>query len=139
MFGNPQNDRVYNYLRQEEPEWVCGPLRRHPSHLPGDGAAGAAKGWDAKKGGLKLECDNYPAFAQCRESIAPIPAGGSLARTDTLPLKPGVNKLTLALDQLNQVKETNENDNIYQVTITVNGTCGLSPRAIQPQLNLPRK
>lgn len=54
-----------------------------------------------------------------------IPAGGSLSRTDTLPLKPGANHLTLALDPMNQVKESNEGDNLYTLTITVNGTCGL--------------
>ena len=61
-----------------------------------------------------------------------IPAGGSLQRTDTLPLKPGANRLTLTLDPLNQVKETNDADNIYYVTVTVSGSCGLPSRGAPP-------
>jgi hypothetical protein len=54
----------------------------------------------------------------------PIPAGGTVQRTDTLPLKPGLNQLTFALDNLDQVKEANESNNIFHLTINVGGNCG---------------
>jgi hypothetical protein len=62
-----------------------------------------------------------------------IAAGGSLARVDTLPLRPGVNKLRLKLDSLEQVAEANENNNVYALVVTVSGLCGgLPPGSPQP-------
>lgn len=70
--------------------------------------------------------------APVTDSYPPIPAGGSAQKTDTLLLKPGVNRLTLTLDYLNQVREGNDANNIYQLTLTVNGKCGLSTPASPP-------
>jgi hypothetical protein len=70
--------------------------------------------------------------APVTDSYPPIPAGGSARRTDTLQLKPGVNRLTLTLDYLNQVPEGNDANNSYQLTVTVNGNCGLSTPASPP-------
>lgn len=55
------------------------------------------------------------------QGIAP---GASLAQSDTLILKPGLNMLTLSVDSANQVQETNEANNTFRVTVTVTGTCG---------------
>ncbi|HZW35773.1 MAG TPA: hypothetical protein VFF01_02450, partial [Candidatus Deferrimicrobiaceae bacterium] len=59
------------------------------------------------------------------DDYSSIPAGGSMQKTDTLPLKPGVNQLTLTLDPRNQVKEGNERNNEVSLTITVTGRCGM--------------
>lgn len=59
-----------------------------------------------------------------------IAAGGALKRIDTLALKPGVSKLSLGLDDLNQVKEINENNNAYVLTVTVTGSCGGGVRVV---------
>jgi hypothetical protein len=67
--------------------------------------------------------------AALTDTYPPIPAGGSVQRTDTLALKPGPNQLTLTLDPLNQVRETDKNNNTYQLTIIVNGSCGLAQGA----------
>lgn len=67
--------------------------------------------------------------APVTDGYPPIPAGGSAQKTDTLPLKPGLNRLTLTLDFRNQVPEGNEADNSYPLTVTVNGKCGLSSPA----------
>lgn len=54
----------------------------------------------------------------------PIPPNGTLERVDTLPLKPGRNVLYLTLDSGNAVAESNENNNLFQVTVDLNGVCG---------------
>jgi hypothetical protein len=53
----------------------------------------------------------------------PVPAGGSVSRVDTLGLRPGVNRLILALDNLDQVKESNEKNNLFRLVIEVTGSC----------------
>jgi len=62
--------------------------------------------------------------ADMNETAPSIPAGASLARTDTLALKPGVNQLSFGLDPTNQVKEMNETNNSFGLIVTLNGTCG---------------
>jgi titin len=54
-------------------------------------------------------------------SLAP---GASMSQTDTINLKPGQNLLTLSLDQMNQVKESNENNNQFRLTVNLTGQCG---------------
>lgn len=52
-----------------------------------------------------------------------IASGASSSQTDVIGLKPGVNQLTLTIDKNNQVKETDENNNLFRLTVTVNGPC----------------
>jgi hypothetical protein len=56
-------------------------------------------------------------------SYPPVPAGGSVSRTDTLPLRSGINQLTLALDNLDQVKEGDKGNNLFHIAINVVGSC----------------
>jgi hypothetical protein len=63
-------------------------------------------------------------------SAPSIPAGGALTRVDILALERGVNKLLMGLDNLNQVKEGNKNNNVYALTVTMNGTCA-GPASVQ--------
>jgi hypothetical protein len=66
---------------------------------------------------------------------APTPAlapGATALRVDTLALAPGAHVLTLGLDSGNQVKESNEGNNVYTITVTLNGSCGAgTPPAVQ--------
>ena len=65
---------------------------------------------------------NHPmAFAADTPALAP---GQSVRRVDTLPLRPGPNVLVLGLDEQNQVKEGSERNNVYTVTVNLNGSCG---------------
>lgn len=53
-------------------------------------------------------------------SIGP---GQTSTQTDLLRLRPGTNTLTLHIDPAHQVRESNEGNNHYRVTIQVNGRC----------------
>lgn len=98
---------------------ICEVAVRHETQNAGTAATGSfGRRWTNRQNPVPVT-EVYP----------PIPAGGSVQRTDTLPLKPGVNRLALALDYLNQVRETNDGNNVYPLTITVNGSCGLTPPA----------
>ena len=55
------------------------------------------------------------------QSIAP---EQFVRRVDTLELLPGTNHLRLALDSMNQVAETQEDNNLLEVTVQVVGDCG---------------
>ncbi|MBF8258913.1 MAG: hypothetical protein HW377_1287 [Actinobacteria bacterium] len=93
---------------------VCDVTVKHDAVNAGAAASGPfARRWVNNRNPAPFT-DTYP----------PIPAGGMEPRTDTLPLKPGANELTLTLDPLDQVKESNETNNVYRVTITVSGGCG---------------
>lgn len=50
-------------------------------------------------------------------------AGQASTQTDLLRLRTGTNTLTLHIDPGNQVRESNEGNNQYRVTIQVNGRC----------------
>lgn len=65
---------------------------------------------------------NHPMnFFADTPALAP---GQSVRRVDTLPLQPGPNVLMLGLDDQNQVKEGSESNNVYTVTVNLNGSCG---------------
>lgn len=65
---------------------------------------------------------NHPmAFVADTPALAP---GQSVRRVDTLPLQPGPNVLVLGLDDQNKVQEGSERNNVYTVTVNVNGSCG---------------
>jgi len=96
---------------------VCRVAFAHVMRNAGSGASGAfSRRWSS------------PGQADMVEATPSIPAGGSLQRTDTLPLRPGVNTLSLGLDPTNAVKESNKANNTFTLTVTLNGTCG-SPLA----------
>lgn len=65
--------------------------------------------------------------ATADHSWLPVTPGGSAKNIDTIPLKPGLNQVTLTIDTRGGVKETNERNNEYRLTVTVNGQCGESP------------
>lgn len=56
----------------------------------------------------------------------PLAPGGSAGSTGTIPLKPGLNQVTLTIDTRGAVNETNERNNEYRLGVTVNGQCGES-------------
>ncbi len=59
-------------------------------------------------------------FSRQWPSIGP---GQASTQTDLLRLRPGTNTLTLHIDPGNQVREANEGNNLYRVTIQINGRC----------------
>jgi hypothetical protein len=61
------------------------------------------------------------------EQAPAIDGGGALSRVDTLPLRPGPNKLRLSLDNLEQVAEGNEKNNVYALVVNLSGFCGGAP------------
>ena len=62
--------------------------------------------------------------ATADHSWLPLVPGGSARNMDSIPLKPGLNQVTLAIDARGSVKETNERNNEYRLGVTVNGQCG---------------
>jgi hypothetical protein len=66
----------------------------------------------------------------------PVAAGGVKSEKDLVPLKPGRNQLQLVLDDLHQVKESNEANNTFHVNVNVTGSCatatGITPPAGTP-------
>jgi hypothetical protein len=63
--------------------------------------------------------------------------GSSQVVTGTINLRPGQNMLTLSLDQMNQVKETNKANNILRVNVNVTGTCGAAAGMAPPSARQP--
>ncbi len=59
-------------------------------------------------------------FTRQWPSIGP---GQTSTQTDILRLRPGSNTLILHIDPTNQVREANEGNNQFRVTIQVNGKC----------------
>ncbi len=59
-------------------------------------------------------------FTRQWPSIGP---GQTSTQTDILRLRPGSNTLILHIDPANQVRESNEGNNQFRVTIQVNGKC----------------
>jgi hypothetical protein len=49
---------------------------------------------------------------------------GTSSGRDVLPLKPGINRLQLVIDDLHQLKESDTANNIFRITINVTGNCG---------------
>jgi hypothetical protein len=77
-------------------------------------------------------------------SWAPLDPQSSRMERDVLALKPGDNQMQLMLDDMNQVRESNENNNNFRVKVTVTGSCNttapsatpaaLAPTAVRPPL-----
>ena len=63
-------------------------------------------------------------FSRAWGSLAP---GGQDTQKDLIALKPGQNILSLALDNLTQVQEANENNNRFRVIVNLTGSCGGAP------------
>lgn len=87
-----------------------------------------------------------PFYSTWSNSLLPQPVGrdwpalapGAVSsQSDTLGLKPGQNILTLTLDQRNQVRESNENNNQFRLTVTLSGECGPAPQRSLPQAPSP--
>jgi hypothetical protein len=96
---------------------VCRVAFEHQVHNAGTaGSAASSRRW-AIEGMADGLIEQTPAIA----------AGGVLARVDTLPLRPGVNKLRLNLDSLEQVAEGDESNNLYTLVVTLSGLCGGLP------------
>jgi hypothetical protein len=106
---------------------VCRFAVRHEARNVGSAPAGTfSRRWhNQDQPGDVIE--TYPSLA----------AGAALERTDTLALKPGVNHLLLGLNNLGQVKEANQQNNVFHLTVTVNGGCagsaaGVAKAAVGP-------
>mgnify|MGYP001568906779 CR=1 FL=1 len=76
------------------------------------------------------------------DSNPPIPAGGTVERVDTLPLKPGRNVLYLTLDSTGAVAENNENNNLTRIAVDLSGECGTvapaTPGTTGGRLKIPK-
>ncbi len=57
-------------------------------------------------------------------SWAPLGPGEMREETDLVNLKPGQNILSLTLDNLNKVSESNEQNNQFRMIVNVSGNCG---------------
>jgi hypothetical protein len=58
------------------------------------------------------------------QTLAPVTAGGTRTAVISLPLHPGVNTLTLTLDDLQQRPEINEGNNTARVNANLTDNCG---------------
>jgi hypothetical protein len=70
---------------------------------------------------------NNPPTGSFSRSWMPIAPGSASTQTDLVMLKPGQNVLRLALDNEKQVAESNEGNNMFQLTVNVTGICGTAP------------
>jgi hypothetical protein len=92
----------------------------HFAHNAGAAAAPAFKRrWLNEAGGTLSAV--YP-------SIAP---GQYLRQVDTLDLKSGVNHLRLSLDSMDAVAESHEDNNMFEVTVNVAGSCSAVEDKVQ--------
>lgn len=67
----------------------------------------------------------------------PMGQNAVVSQTDSVALKPGQNVLTLTMDQRNQVKESNENNNVFRLTVTLSGECGTARTLPPTQIQRP--
>lgn len=82
---------------------------------------------------------NTPPTGTFSRSWLPLAPGGTSKQTDLVMLKPGLNLLRLTLDNAKQVAESNEGNNEFQVSVSLNGICG-GTEAVRgiPSLPSPR-
>jgi len=81
----------------------------------------------AASGGFVRLWRNVTQKGVLEDATPSIAAGATLARTDTLSLKPGLNNLVLYLDYYDEIKEKEEGNNQRGLSITLNGKCGGVP------------
>jgi hypothetical protein len=81
-------------------------------------------------GAFKRRWHNDAAPGAATGAYPPIAAGQYLRRVDTLALAPGVNRLRLALDSMNEVQEAQENNNLFEITVKVEGDCGTAEQSV---------
>jgi hypothetical protein len=78
----------------------------------------------AATGPFKRRWHNSATTGSASGTYPPVAPAQYLRRVDTLELQPGVNHMRLALDSSNQVAETSENNNLFDVTVQLAGDCG---------------
>jgi hypothetical protein len=75
---------------------------------------------------------NSAAPGAWEKSWTPLAAGASGNMSDTVSLKPGSNTLSLTIDNKRQITESNKNNNVFRIQVTVNGACDNVPRPMVP-------
>jgi hypothetical protein len=83
-------------------------------------------------GGFRSSWTNSAVTGSVDREWTGMAAGMGATQTDTINLKPGSNLLTLSLDSKMQLKESNENNNQFRVTVNVTGQCGATPVTALP-------
>ncbi len=68
-------------------------------------------------------------------SWPPLAPGEMRDETDLVNLKPGQNILSLTLDNIHKVNESNEQNNQFRIVVNVSANCGLAPVAPQPRVS----
>lgn len=105
----------------------CEMALRHAARNTGLGASGAfGSAWQ-----------NSAVPGSFSRTWAPLAASADSTQTDLVMLKPGQNILSLTLDHLNQVKESNENNNSFQLIVNLSGNCGAAPARASPPSIVP--
>jgi hypothetical protein len=62
----------------------------------------------------------------------PIPTGGADTQIDLVRVRPGTNVLSLTLDDMGQLSESNEANNQFRLMVNVTGSCGPAPGIVPP-------
>ncbi len=62
-------------------------------------------------------------------SISAVKGGGVQELKELVSLKPGKNLLQMTVDEAGQVTEQNESNNVYRLTVIVEGSCSPMPAA----------
>lgn len=78
----------------------------------------------AATGAFKRRWRNDATAGSASGVYQPVAPAKFVRRIDTLELSPGTNHLRLALDSMNQVAESDEGNNLFDVTVQVAGDCG---------------
>jgi hypothetical protein len=86
----------------------------------------------AEAGTFRSRWANNMAYGLWTQIWPPIVAGAMKTAKTTLSMKPGMNVLSLTLDDLGQLKESNTANNKSTVNVQVSGSCGTLPPAITP-------
>lgn len=101
---------------------VCYFATQHTARNVGTAGAGAfTSGWQG--GATRGPTRAWPALA----------ANNASTQTDIVALRPGRSSLTLVLDNLNAVTESNEGNNRFKIMMNISGSCDTAPgRATSP-------
>jgi hypothetical protein len=78
----------------------------------------------AATGAFKRRWHNDATAGSASGVYQPVAPAQFMRRVDTLELLPGTNHLRLALDSMNQVAESDEGNNLFEVTVQIAGDCG---------------
>lgn len=80
-------------------------------------------------GAFRITLTNSAAPDRLMRTISSVKGGGVQEVKELVSLKPGTNLLKLTVDEAGQVTERNESNNVYRLTVIVEGSCSPMPAA----------